>query len=228
MKNNKVKIFKLFVFILLLLILLWLTLKILPIFKDILTEDGRINFKNEIQNMGVLGIFTIIGLMIIQVFLAILPGEPVELLAGMCYGTIGGLLIIYVGSIISTSIIFLAVRKFGREFIYNFIEKEKIDKWENSKLFSNKEKLYAVLFVLFFIPGFPKDIFVYLGGLLPVEPSKFIIITSIARFPSIITSTIAGSNIVMGNWNVVIGIYVITFAISLLILGIKLRKERVN
>ncbi len=228
MKNNKVKIFKLFVFILLLLILLWLTLKILPIFKDILTEEGRINFKNEIQNMGVLGIFTIIGLMIIQVFLAILPGEPVELLAGMCYGTIGGLLIIYVGSIISTSIIFLAVRKFGREFIYNFIEKEKIDKWENSKLFSNKEKLYAVLFVLFFIPGFPKDIFVYLGGLLPVEPSKFIIITSIARFPSIITSTIAGSNIVMGNWNVVIGIYVITFAISLLILGIKLRKERVN
>lgn len=226
MENKKIKIFKICIFIALILILVGLTIKLIPVFKSIITEQGRNDLKNEIENMGISGIFIIVGLMIVQIFLVILPGEPVEFLAGMCYGPIGGLLVIYLGTFISTIIIFFAVKKWGRNFIYSFIEKEKMDKWEHSKLFSNKKKTYTILFLLFFTPGLPKDILVYLGGLLPINSTKFILISTFARFPSIITSTIAGSNVVEGNWLVVIGMYLITLVFCLIMLRTKFKDEK--
>jgi len=125
--------------------------------------------------------------MIAQIFLAILPGEPVELLAGMCYGPFWGLIIILTGVFISTFIIFFAVKKFGRNFIYSFAAKEKIDKIENSKLFTNPKKIDIIFFILFFIPGTPKDLFVYIGGLLPVKASRFLTIATFARILAAIT-----------------------------------------
>ena len=80
----------------------------------------------------------------------------------MSYGAIGGLIIIFLGAFLSSFIIFFSVRKFGRNFIYSFVSKEKIEKLEKNKLFSNPKKLDTILFVLFFIPGTPKDIIVYI------------------------------------------------------------------
>ncbi len=164
--------------------------------------------------------------MVVQIFLPILPGEPVEVLAGMSYGPIGGLFVIFLGAFLSSVVIFFAVRKFGRGFLYSFISKEKIEKIENSKMFSDPKKVYTILFILFFIPGTPKDLFVYVAGLLPIKPVKFLLISTFARFPSIISSTIAGSNLVDGNW-VVIGVtYGITFAFAGIILYFFNRKEK--
>ena len=213
MQSKKVKIFKILMLILFIIIMAILTVKLFPIFKGLTTEEGRINFKAEIEGLGYDGIIIIIGLMVLQIFLPILPGEPVEVLAGMSYGAIGGLAVILMGAFLSSFIIFFAVRKFGRNFIYSFVSKEKIEKLENSKWFSNPKKIDIILFILFFIPGTPKDLFVYLGGLLPIKPSRFLIISTFARFPSIISSTIAGSSMTTGNWTIVILSYVITFVI---------------
>ena len=214
MKNNKIKVFKILVLIAFIAIMVFLTIQLLPIFKGISTEEGRIAFKENIEGLGIKGVFSIIGLMVIQIFLPILPGEPVEILAGMSYGPIGGLFVIFFGAFLSSLIIFFAVRKFGKSFIYSFVSKEKIEKLENSKMFSNPKKIYAILFILFFIPGTPKDLFVYLAGLLPIKPVKFLLISTFARFPSIISSTIAGSSLVVGNWTVIIVTYAITFAFA--------------
>ena len=213
---KKERILKIISLILVVGILIMLTIEIAPMFKDIATEQGRIELKNKIENMGPKGIFIIIGLMIAQIFLAILPGEPVEILAGMCYGWLWGLIIILIGTFISTFIIFFAVKKFGRSFIYSFASKERIEKIENSKLFSNPKTIDIIFFILFFIPGTPKDLFVYIGGLLPVKPAKFLIIATFARIPSIISSTIAGSNIMEGNW----GIIAVAYAVSFILAGI--------
>lgn len=132
----------------------------------------------------------------------------------MSYGPIGGLLVIFLGAFLSSLIIFFAVRKFGKSFIYSFVSEEKIKKLENSKLFSDPKRLDIILFILFFIPGTPKDLFVYIAGLLPINPVKFLLISTFARFPSIISSTIAGSSLVVGNFGIIVLTYVITFAIS--------------
>ena len=80
-------------------------------------------------------------------------------------------------------------------------------------MFKNKKRLEWIMIILFVIPGTPKDLLVYLGGLMPINPYRFVIITTLARFPSVISSTIAGANLLVGNWGWSIGIYAITFAI---------------
>ena len=109
--------------------------------------------------------------------------------------------------------IFVLVRKLGRKFVYNFFSKEKIDKIENSTLFKNSQKIEIIMFLLFLIPGTPKDLLVYIAALLPIKPLSFIIISTIARIPSIVSSTIAGDNLIAGNWKVSIIVYVVTFTI---------------
>lgn len=146
----------------------------------------------------------------------------------MSYGPIGGLFVIFLGAFLSSVIIFFAVRKFGKSFIYSFVSKEKIEKLEKSKLFSNPKKLDTILFILFFIPGTPKDLFVYISGLLPVKPVRFLMISTFARFPSIISSTIVGSNLVVGNWTVIAITYIITFALAGIILYMFNKKEKVE
>lgn len=228
MYSKKVKILKIIALVIFIGIMILLTIRLLPVFKNISTEQGRLEFKREIESLGVEGIFIIIGLMVAQIFLPILPGEPVEILAGMSYGAFGGLIVIFLGAFLSSVIIFFGVRKFGRGFIYSFISQEKLEKLENNKLFSNPKKLDFVLFILFFIPGTPKDLLVYLGGLLPIKPAKFFAISTFARFPSIISSTIAGSNLVEGNWNNIIATYIVTFVLAGIIIYLFNKKEKMN
>ena len=157
---NKQQGLKIVSFILIIVVLSFLTIQLMPVFKGLSSQEGRVVFKEKIESFGSKGVLAILGLMFAQVFLAILPGEPVEILAGMCYGPICGMLVLFLGIFLSSAFIFFLVRKFGRDFIYSFVSKEKIDKLENSKMFSNPNTIYTILFILFFIPGTPKDILV--------------------------------------------------------------------
>lgn len=205
--SKKVRIFKMAVLIIVAIILVVATIKLWPMMKNLASAEGRTQFKEEIQGSGIVGFMMLMGLELAQVFLAILPGEPLEILAGMCYGPIGGTLFIMFSVFISTTFLYFIVRKFGKNFIYEFVSKERIDKIENSKLFKNPKKIEKLLIIIFFIPATPKDFLVYLGGILPVKPLHFILISTFARFPSIISSTLAGANIIQGSWKAAIALY---------------------
>lgn len=214
-KNTlKMKIVKLILFILAIILLIILTVKLFPLFLNLGTEEGRQNFKSQIDNSGFSGIFMLLGLQLLQILIPVLPGEPIEFLAGMCYGTIGGMLIIFLGAFLSSVIIFFCVRKLGKGFITTFFGEGELKKLEHSKMFSNPDKIEIILFILFLIPGTPKDLFTYIAGLLPIKPLHFLLISTFCRFPSVITSTFAGSNLADGNIAICIIAYVITFAIS--------------
>ena len=80
-------------------------------------------------------------------------------------------------------------------------------------MFKNPKKIEFIIFILFFIPGTPKDLLTYVSGLFPIKLWRFIVITTIARIPSIITSTLAGANIATGNWKLGLALYAIIFLI---------------
>lgn len=189
-----------------------------PIMKDISTKEGQIAFKEKIESLGILGVLMLFGLELAQIFFVVIPGEPLELLTGMCYGTVGGTIFITASVFITTVLIFFTVKKFGRKFVEESFGKEKIDKIENSKILKNPKKIEIIMTILFFIPGTPKDLLVYIGGLLPIKPLRFILISTFARFPSVISSTIAGAGLVTGNIKVSIISYAVTFAITAIIL----------
>ena len=163
-----------------------------------------------------------------QILLVVLPGVPLEMLAGMCFGTIGGTIFIMATVCFTTTIIFLLVRKFGRAYVEEFFKKDKLDKIENSKFFKNPKNIEIIMTILFIIPGTPKDLMVYLGGLLPIKPLRFIMISTFARFPSVITSTLMGASILNGNIKFSVIVYIATFLITLIFIFIVNKFDKNN
>ena len=204
-------------------IFLW---KLAPLMANLSAKEGQLAFKNKISDMGFLGILLLFGLQILQILLVILPGEPFEVLAGMCYGVWGGTLFVTISVFITTTIIFFTVRKLGQKYLYNFFQREKVDKIMKSKLFKNPRNINIVLFILFFLPATPKDLIVYIGGLLPIKPLRFILISTLVRFPSVITSTMVGANISKGNWKLSLIIYGITFVIAVISIYLISKKDK--
>ena len=217
-KLNKAKAIKLIALIITIAILIIATIYMIPVIKQINTPEGQAEFKEKITNSGITGMLILFGLELAQVVLAILPGEPVELLAGICFGPIWGTIFLMISVFIVTAMIYFFVKKYGRDFIYEFFPKEKVTKLENSKLFKDTQKIETVMALLFLIPGTPKDLLVYIGGLLPIKPLRFILISTFARLPSVISSTIAGSSLIDGNIKVSILTYGITFCITAIVI----------
>lgn len=211
---DKTKSLKIFIFVMFAIVVIVLTFIMFPIFKNIFTPEGRVEFQNEIQNLGIKGMFVILALMLVQTFLLFLPIEPVEVLAGMCYGGFGGMLVIYAGAIITTTIVYFFIKKYGRKFLYSLVSKDKIEKIENSEFWKNSKKIDIALFIAYFIPGTPKGLLTYIGALLPISFKRFLLIIMLARFPEIISSTIVGNSLLYGNWPVIISAYFATFIIS--------------
>ena len=91
-----------------------------------------------------------------------------------------------------------------------------MQKIENNKIFQNPKKIEIIMLILFLLPGTPKDLLVYIAGLLPIKPLRFILISTFARFPSVLSSTLAGQNLAVGDWKMSILLYLAV----LLIVGI--------
>ena len=105
------------------------------------------------------------------------------------------------------------MKKYGKALVEDVVPKEKYKKIE-AKIKETPDKFENILFVLYFLPLIPKDCLTYIGSLLPIKMHKFLIITSIARFPAIISSTIAGSSLLNGDIKTIILVYGITYLIS--------------
>ena len=228
MKLKKTTIFKIILAIIALAICIAVIVYLFPIVKNLSTQEGQLEFKEKIDNLGFLGLLMLFGIQFAQIFLIVIPGEPIEILAGMCYGGIGGTIFITVSVAILTTFILFMVRRLGRKFVYEFCSKEQIEKIENSKLMKNTEKIEFIMLILFLIPGTPKDLLVYIGGLLPIKPLRFILISTFARLPSVISSTFAGENIASGDWTFSIIIYVATFIIIGLIIFVVNKFDKSN
>lgn len=213
-KKTQIKITRIVLTIFIVVVLSVFLWKLAPFMKNLSTTEGQVAFKEKIDSMGFGGLLLLLGLQVLQILLVVLPGEPFEVLAGMCYGAWGGCLFITVSVFITTTIIFFTVRKLGHKYLYNFFKKEKVDKIMKSKILNNPRNLDMILFILFFLPATPKDLLVYIGGLLPIKPLRFIMISTFVRFPSVITSTMVGANISNGNWKMSLVIYGVTFVVA--------------
>lgn len=229
-QTKKQKIIKILLLTLVIAIFIGLIIYLIPLMKEISTKEGQLAFRQKINSWGFLGILVLFLLQLAQIVLVVLPGEPLELLAGMCYGTIGGAIFIFTSVFITTTLIFLLVKKYGKKYIYQSFKKEKIDKIENSKAFKNPKTVETVLAILFLIPATPKDLLTYIGGLLPITYKRFVIIATFARFPSVISSTIIGNDIAEGKWTSIVPIYATTFVLAGLIIFLanKLDKNKLT
>jgi uncharacterized membrane protein YdjX (TVP38/TMEM64 family) len=216
LKQKNIKILRGLILVIVLLTFAFIIWKLFPIFKSLVTEEGRNSFSTQIANLTWKGPLIIIGMSICKVLVVFLPGEPIELLAGMCYGPFWGMIILYIGYLISSFLIIAAVKKFGIELVNDIVPKEKLEKVQ-AMIDANPKRIEITVFVLYFLPVLPKDLITYIGSLLPISKKKFLFISLFARFPAILSSTIVGSRILSGDILTIVIVYGITYLISAII-----------
>lgn len=171
----------------------------------------KAGFRQWMQGTGFWKYPLMIGIMALQVVIAFIPGEPIEIIAGYVFGSWMGLLLCLLGTALGSVIIILAVRRFGMKLVTLFIQKEHL---ENLRFFKDTKKRDATIFLLFLIPGTPKDILTYLAGLVPIHLGKYLLLTSIARIPSVITSTMGGNKLGTRQYGQAIIIFAVTLVLT--------------
>ena len=141
-----------------------------------------------------------LGINIVQVLLAFLPGEPVELASGYAFGFWEGTALCLVASGLATSMIYWATRRWGWKLVGLFFDRSLFDRFSWLK---SAKRLELIMFIVFLIPGTPKDFLTYFAGLTNMRFLPVVLIATFGRIPSIVTSTIAASAVGSGNWPLV-------------------------
>ena len=170
-------------------------------------------FKAWLDGFGAWGEVVFVFLRITQVAFKYLPSEPFEVASGYAFGVWGGLLWCMVGTELGSAIIILLTKKFGMRFVSKFTDPEKL---KSFSFLQDNRKLRPLLFVIYFIPGAPKDLLTYFLAFTDLKISEYLIITSVARIPSIITSTMCGAYFGNKNYLAAVLVYAVTLLISLL------------
>ena len=170
------------------------------------------HFREWIASLGFLGDGAYILLVILQVVVALIPGEPIEILGGYAFGVLRGTFLYLIGALIGSVIVFLLVRKFGRIAAEIFFSKEKL---ESLKILQTSPKRTLIFSVIFTIPGTPKDLLAYFAGLTDMKLSTWLLIAAFGRIPSAVTSTIGGSALGDGKYTSLMITLAVTLVLSL-------------
>ena len=150
------------------------------------------SFRDWIDSFGVYSSLAYVAITILQILVPLIPGEPMEMIAGYAFGAFEGSLLCILAESLGSIIVLFAVKKYGRKIVEVFFEKEKIESLKFLKSSRNRILLFAVIFI---VPGTPKDLLCYLAGLTKIDVRYLIPIITLGRFPSIITSTLAGAHL---------------------------------
>ena len=172
-------------------------------------------FRQWVDQQGLWAHVLFTGMVILQVIVAVIPGEPLEIAAGYAFGAVEGTLLCVLGTFIGGILVFLLVRRFGLRAVEVFFPPEKLQKL---RFLHNERRLSQWVFFIFFLPGTPKDVMCYFVGLTSMPLRTWALISAVARLPSIVTSTVGGNALGMGEYTFAI----IVFAATLVISGIGL------
>ncbi|NMA34724.1 MAG: TVP38/TMEM64 family protein [Clostridiaceae bacterium] len=190
-----------------------------------LTELARKpeELREWLNSFGWKGVIIFIGLQVLQVVVAAIPGEFTQLAGGYLYGTFFGTIYSLTGIVLGSVIVFYAARLLGYPLVRLFVSEKQLDKF---RFMLNNSKSEVAMFILFLIPGIPKDILTYIAGITPVRPLRFFVIITIGRLPALLGSSFIGHNTQLGNCAVVIAVS--AAACILFLLGVFFREKIVN
>ena len=173
-------------------------------------ENSNI-LRDFIARNPVISAFIMIAICTLQVVIAFIPGEVVEVAAGYAFGAWLGALLCTVGITLGSIISILLARRFGRRLLTAFYSPKKL---ESIPVLNDSQKRNTLVAILYLIPGTPKDLITYLIGLTEMSIPTYVAITVFCRFPSIITSTLSGDAMGEQKWMAAFWFFIITGALS--------------
>ncbi len=143
------------------------------------------------QSLGPWAALGLIVLQAVQVIVSPIPGEVTNLLGGFLYGTVIGVLLSTIGLTIGSYVAFILGRILGRPFVERFVNKTIMKRFD----YLLHHKGAFIVFLLFLIPGFPKDSLCYVLGLGHLSSAEFLVIGGVGRLFGTVLETLGGDYI---------------------------------
>ncbi len=178
------------------LLVLLLIVVIIPLYLYFFHEDFLMRFRDfddivrflEKYKLQSIPIYVILQIM--QIVISVLPGQFFQLAAGYLYTFWPALLLSIAGALLGTTITFWLAKWLGSDFVHMFFDKDKTGEYVERL---NSKKAYTIVFLLYAIPGIPKDVVSYAAGISEMKYKPFIILSTIGRLPGMMGSIIIGS-----------------------------------
>jgi uncharacterized membrane protein YdjX (TVP38/TMEM64 family) len=182
---NRKDIFKLLVLILLLAtgIFFFIYFDLHSFFSD------RTKIITFLQSFGPVSVFVFIGIQILQVLVAPIPGEVTGFIGGYVYGIFPGTLYSTIGLTIGSWLAFTLSRTLGLPFVERVVSPKIINQYDHIMAHQGP----WVAFLLFLIPGFPKDALCYVLGLSHIRIVTFLVISTVGRLLGTLMLSVQGS-----------------------------------
>lgn len=168
-------------------------------------------FRAWVDSCGLWGQLAYIGMVVLQVVVALIPGEPFEIAAGYAFGAVEGTILSMLACTLGSMIVFFLVRRYGMRLAALFFPEEKL---QSVKFLKTNPKREVLFLLIFMIPGTPKDLLCYYAGMTDLRTPVWLLICSFGRLPSVITSTIGGNALGTENYWFAAGVFAVALAIS--------------
>jgi len=169
-----------------------------PLLWDVLMDQGR--FKEWIASYGAYAALVFVAAQVVQVVIFFIPGEVTQCAGGYLFGTWLGLVLSYLGITLGSLTAFALARLFEHGVLDLLVDRQTVRQFD--RLVYGKSGFWP-LFILFVIPGIPKDLLCYIAGLTSMPVVTFLVISTIGRFPGVFLSSLFGNGLAERDWTVV-------------------------
>lgn len=201
-KNFKTNILPIFLIALLFALTLWLIYDLLPLMVNIVEHIKNENVViSEIRGYGSKSVLILFAMQVLQIVTSVLPAAPIQILAGLTFGSLYGTGICLLGYVAGNGIMFLFSRKVRQVVSLKITlpgRKKAKPKWEFSFLKSAENKP-MLAFLLALIPGIPNGILPYLFSKTDITLPRYLLSVFLAGIPTIYLSCFAGERIANGD-----------------------------
>lgn len=170
--------------------------------------------KSFLNSLGPLSFIGFIFLQALQVIAAPIPGEVTGFLGGFLYGKGLGIFLSTIGLTLGSLVAFSLARILGRPFVERFVKKETMEKYD----YLLHHRGAFLVFLLFLIPGFPKDMLCYILGLGYLTTKEFFVISTVGRFGGTVLLTFGGDYIRHHQYyrfSILVGVAIVVIFLSM-------------
>ena len=176
------------------------------VFSHDLTND---EIQEHLSGFGIRGQITISILAMLQVVIAVLPAEPVQVVAGLTFGFWIGTLACLVGVAVGNTVIYALYKVYGDKLRSYFNKNLDID-FDSA---STTYKVSLVILILYFLPAIPYGMICFLAATLGMKYHKFIIVTTLGALPSVCIGVGLGHIALASSWIVSVGVFAVLLVI---------------
>lgn len=217
--KEKLKIFLSIVALLTFIIVITvLSMKFPPHLRALYQRQAQL--KAAVARQGARAIAAFIGVQVLQVVVAGIPGEVVQVAGGYLFGPFWGSLFLVSGLVIGSLAAFFAARLLGAPLLRLVVPGPKRERLLGLLCGARTE---LIIFFLYLVPGLPKDALTYVAGLTPINPWRFLAISTLGRLPALVVSCYLGAS--LGRENLRAVVIITSMSVAFMLVGFLSRKK---